>query len=440
MDMRLSLPCAIAAFLCVTTAVRADDWPQWLGPQRASIWSEKGIIDSFPKNGLKAKWRQPVGFGYAGPAVGKGRVFVADFVKQEGKITNNPGKRDVLIGMERVLCFDAKNGDLLWKHEDKRSYALSFPAGPRCTPTVDGNRVYALGAEGNLLCLNALNGDVVWQKDFKKEYGAKTPIWGFAAHPLVYGEMVYCIVGGKDSVAVAFDKHNGKEVWHKLSAAEQGYCPPTLIEHAGKFQLLIWHPEAINSLDPKTGDVHWSVALKPDYAMSITAPRKLGDLLFVSGYQHEALLLKLENGKPATVWTGKPKTAVYCDNSTPFLEDGVIFGVDGNAGALVAASLKDGKRLWQTRKPINDNPDNVLHGTAFLVKHQDRFVLFSETGDLIFAKLSPEKYEEISRCHILDPTNSAFGRKVVWSHPAFAEKCCFARNDEELVCVNLAAQ
>src|SRR6516165_3187137 len=152
MDMRLSLPCAIAAFLCVTTAVWADDWPQWLGPQRASIWSEKGIIDSFPKNGLKAKWRQPVGFGYAGPAVAKGRVFVADFVKQEGKITNNPGKRDVLVGMERVLCFDAKTGDLLWKHEDKRTYSLSFPAGPRCTPTVDGNRVYALGAEGNLLC------------------------------------------------------------------------------------------------------------------------------------------------------------------------------------------------------------------------------------------------------------------------------------------------
>src|SRR5262249_30708508 len=156
-------------------------------------------------------------------------------------------------------------------------------------------------------------------------------------------------------------------------------CPPTLIQHGGKEQLLIYHPEALHSLDPKTGVSSWSVPIKPGYAMSITAPRQLGDLVDVSGYSDQALLLKLKPGGPNVVWTGKAKTGIYSDNSTPFLEDGVMYGVDGNTGALMAVSLDDGKRLWQTKKPINSMTDKIVHGTAFLVKHQDRFFLFNET-------------------------------------------------------------
>ncbi len=439
--MRIITLCSLMAILVLLSPAMADDWPQWLGPERDSVWRESGIVDRFPECGLTVKWRVPVELGYGGPAVAGDKVFVMDYVKHSGKITNNPAGRDKLEGVERVLCFDAATGKPLWKHEYERPYNLSYAGGPRCTPTVDSGKVYALGAEGNLWCLNVEDGEVIWSKDFAKEYGAATPLWGHSAHPLVVGDVLYCVVGGEGSVAVAFDKNTGRELWRALSSRGQGYCPPTMIEHAGSQQLLIWHSEAINGLDPKTGEVHWSVPLKPSYGMSIAAPKKLGPYLFASGFGEAAVLLELNDAKPAVevVWRGKAKTAIYSANCTPFLEDGTIYGCDISTGALMGVRLDDGERLWQTTKPTTGGERRDRYGTAFLVKHEERFFLFNETGDLILAKLSPEGYDELGRFHVLEPTNNTFRRPVVWSHPAFAQRCVFARNDKELVCVNLAA-
>lgn len=423
----------------------ADDWPQWMGPQRDSVWRESGIVDRFPAGGLQVRWRVPIAGGYAGPAVADGRVFVMDYVLEEGEIQNDPGSRPELKGAERVLCLDSKTGKTIWTHQYARSYSISYPAGPRCTPTVEGDRVYCLGAEGNLLCLQVKSGEVLWSKEFTKEYAVETPMWGFCAHPLIEGDLLYCVVGGEGSVAVAFDKRTGKEVWRALSASEPGYCPPTLIEHGGARQLLIWDPEKLNSLNPQTGETYWSVDLKPAYAMSVTAPRLMGDFLFASGIGEAAVLLKLDSRRPAAevVWRGgSTKRAVYCSNSTPFLEDGVIFGSDCGSGALIAARTTDGERLWTSYQPVVGKEDSrrVSHGTVFLVKHASRYFLFSETGDLVTARLSRDGYHELDRFHVLEPTGDAFGRPVVWSHPAFAEKSLFARNDKELVCVSLAAE
>jgi len=440
--MRKATFCSLLTVLLLLSPALADDWPQWLGPNRDSVWRETGIVERFPDDGLTVKWRVPVELGYAGPAVADGRVFLMDYVKESGKITNNPGGRDKLEGVERVLCLAADTGKPLWKHEYVRPYNLSYAAGPRCTPTVDSGKVYALGAEGNLTCLDAEDGKVIWSKEFAKEYGATTPMWGHSAHPLVDEDLLYCVVGGQGSVAVAFDKATGREVWRSLSSRDQGYCPPTMIEHAGSKQLLIWHSEAINGLDPKTGEVYWSVPLKPSYGMSIATPRKLGPYLLASGFgDAAAVLLKLDDAKPAveTVWRGKASTALYCANVTPFMEDGTIYGCDINTGALMGIRMEDGERLWQTMEPTTGGTRRARYGTAFLVKHNDRFFLFNERGDLILAKLSPEGYDELDRFHVLEPTNNTFGRPVVWTHPAFAQRCVFARNDKELVCVSLAA-
>jgi outer membrane protein assembly factor BamB len=306
---------------------------------------------------------------------------------------------------------------------------------------VDEDRVYALGAEGNLWCLNSTNGQVVWAKGFTEDYGAKTPYWGVAAHPLVHGVALVCVVGGRGSVAVAFDKRTGRELWRALSASEPGYCPPTLIEHAGREQLLIWHAQSVNALEPQSGQVLWSVPLRPHGGMAIAAPRKLGPHLFASGDGDTAVLLKLGDTPAAVeeIWRGRPKTAVYSANATPFLEDGMIFGCDARSGALMGVRLETGERLWQTFLPTVGGTRRLQYGTAFLVKHEDRFFLFNELGDLLLARLTPQGYEEISRFHVLEPTGQSFGRPVVWSHPAFARRCLFARNDKELVCVDLRA-
>jgi outer membrane protein assembly factor BamB len=438
--MRAILLLLLAASSSAASAL-ADDWPQWLGPNRDSVWREKGIVERLPRDGLKFRWKSPVALGYSGPAVADGKVYLMDYVLRSGEVKNNPGAHDKLEGTERVLCFAADSGKPLWKHEYDRPYDFSYGGGPRCTPTVAGGKVYALGAEGNLWCLDAADGRVVWSKDFQKDYGAKTPMWGVAAHPLVDGDLVYCVVGGPGSVAVAFDKNTGREAWRALSAPDQGYCPPTMIEHAGKRQLLIWHSESVNSLDPRTGEVYWSAPVKPNYGMSIPAPRKLGSGLFVSGFG-AAALLKLDDAKPGAeiAWRGETKTAVYCATSTPFLQDGTIYGCDVNSGKLMGVRMENAQRLWETIEPTLGGANRGRYGTAFLVKHEGRFFLMSETGELILADLTPQGYREIDRAKLLEPTNHTFGRPVVWSHPAFAQKCVFARNDKELVCASLAAQ
>jgi len=120
------------------------------------------------------------------------------------------------------------------------------------------------------------------------------------------------------------------------------------------------------------------------------------------------------------------------------IEGGILYGVD-QPGPLMAVKLDSGERLWETFAPTTGG-GKASSGTAFLVKNADRHFLFAETGHLVIARLSPRKYEEIGRAKILEPTASAFGRSVVWSHPAFANRCMFARNDTEIACVSLAAE
>lgn len=431
---------AFGLFVSLATAV-ADDWPQWLGPQRDSVWRETGIVEKFPDSGLPVKWRVPIAGGYSGPAVAEGRVFVTDFLKSSGEAFNNPGQRAKLNGQERVWCLDAATGKVLWKYEYDCSYAISYPAGPRATPTVSEGNVFVLGAEGNLTCLKAADGKLVWKRELKKDYDCESPIWGFAAHPLVDGHKLICVVGGEGSTAVAFETNSGKELWRAISARQPGYCPPTIITAGGARQLLIWDADNLNSLDPETGKKFWSFNLAPQYDMSITAPRRSGDLLYLSGIGNTGACLKLTQDKPGVelLWKQTPRNGVPCANSTPFLENGMIYGVDCQQGPLRGVKLESGERLWETYVPTSGKPgERASHGTAFLVKHADRFFLFSETGDLVLAKLSPDGYDELSRFHVVEPTQECFGRSVIWSHPAFANKCCYVRNDKEIVCVSLA--
>ena len=434
----VALSMAVGALLA--SAVIAEDWPQWMGKNRDGRWNESGIIDKFPVGGPTVLWRTPIAGGYSGPAVAGGKVYVTDFTRQSGDPTNDPENRAEVKGTERVLCLNAATGAILWKHEYPCDYKISYPAGPRATPTVAGGKVYALGAEGHLNCLDSEMGKPLWSKDLKKDYQTEAPLWGFAGHPLVDGQKLICLVGGKGSVAVAFDKDSGREMWKALSAPEAGYCPPTIVEAGGKRQLLIWHPESLNSLNPETGEVYWTEPLVPQYRMSIAAPVKAGDFLYASGIGKCAALFKLAADKPAAevVWDGKPTTAVFCGTSTPVIDSGTIYGNDCEVGNLRAVKLATGERLWETFQPTTGGERRASHGTAFLTKNGDRYFIFSETGDLIMARLSPEKYEELSRAHLLEPTGECFGRPVVWSHPAYANKCVFARNDKEIVCVSLA--
>jgi outer membrane protein assembly factor BamB len=448
------------AFVLGTSALlpsaRADDWPQWMGPNRDGVWAETGVVKALSKDARPARvWKAEIAAGYAGPAVADGRVYVTDRLLAAGaKNPDDPfDTKQKVESSERVLCFDAKTGARVWEHEYPCPYQISYPSGPRCTPTVSGGKVYALGAMGDLRCLDAKTGKLVWSKNFVKDYGAKPPTWGFCSHPLVYKNLLICVCGGEGSTAVAFDTDTGAEKWRALDARDIGYCPPTLIHAGGVDQVLIWHARALNGLDPLTGKLYWSAALEPLYGMSIMAPRQAGDRLFAAGVGGAGAVLKLAADKPdaSVVWQEaaekdmdrKPKArGLYPVNMTPLIDKGTIYGVD-QPGMLRAVDLETGKKLWFSFKPVigreeDEDFKGAGSGTAFVVKNGDRYFLFAETGELVSARLSPKGYEETGRAKLVDPTGAAFGRKVVWTHPAFANKCVFVRNDKELVCYSLA--
>jgi outer membrane protein assembly factor BamB len=422
--------------------LRADDWAGWLGNSRDGIYRETGIVDQIPTTGLPIKWRKPIAGGYAGPAVSNGKVFVFDYQRQSGEAKNDPGLRAKLSGSERLSVLDAKSGETLWQYTYDRPYEISYPSGPRATPTIDGDHVYLLGAEGDLTCLNVADGTLVWQRHLPTDFAAEVPIWGFASHPLVDGDLLYTMVGGKGQGIVAFEKATGKVRWKALDV-NAGYCAPQIIQAGGTRQLIVFHPEGVQSLDPSTGASHWSVAMKPSYEMSIAQPIVEGDFMYASSIHTEAVMIRLGKESPTAeeVWRGEAKNAVHCSNAPPTFVDGVVYGTDCLQGTLIAVDAKNGDRIWETFQATKpDEKRFIKHGTAFITRlgESNRYLVFSENGDLILAEMNPKGFTEHGRMHVVDPTNESFGRPVVWSHPAYAEQTAFIRNDTEIVAVDLA--
>ena len=433
--------CFIFPFIAL--AGFADDWPQWQGPQRDSVWRESGIIEKFPEQGPPLRWKSSIGGGYAGPAVSAGKVYVTDRQLANGASNpSDPFQRGVIAGSERVLCFNEADGKLLWQYVYDCPYTISYPSGPRTTPLIHSGKVYTLGSEGNLICLDAKSGKVIWQRDFKKDFAIPTPMWGFAGNPLIDGQKLICLVGGDKSTVVAFDKDSGKEIWRALTSKEPGYSSPVIIQAAGKRQLILWNPESANSLDPETGKLNWSEPVQSRAGMSIATPRKLDDLLLFTSFYNGSLMMRLDKDKPGatSIWrtakaSEKDTTQLNSVMSTPFLEPGYIYGVC-SYGQLRCLNASTGERVWETFKATTQG-EPVRWANAFIVKNGNRFFLFNEKGDLIIARLSPAGYDEISRAHLLEPTSDAAGRAVLWSHPAFANGCIFARNDKEIACFDL---
>lgn len=436
--MKVQLYLAVGFVLVFRADAVGDDWPQWMGPQRDNVWRETGVLEKFPERGPTVLWRTPVAGGYAGPAVVDGRVFLMDYVTADDVKVDNFDRKSS-TGTERVLCLDEQTGEVKWKHEYPVTYTISYPAGPRCTPTVDGGRVYALGAEGHLNCLDAATGEVIWSKDFCAEYKTKTALWGYASHPLVDGDNLICVVGGEGSHAVAFDKNTGEEKWRALSAPEQGYSPPTIVEAGGVRQLLLLRPNAVGAVNPETGAEYWSLPYEATSGSIIMSPVVSGNYLYVGGYNNKSLLLELAHDKPAAeiVWRDRIASAISPVNVQPFADDGVLYGFD-QKGVLRAVDLASGEKLWETAQPVNERP--LYSGTALFVRNGDRTWMFVETGDLVVARMNRDGFEEVDRAHVIEPTNNAFGRDVVWSMPAFANRRAYIRNDEECVCVDLAAE
>ncbi len=453
--LSLAVACCISmlASAAMPATARADDWPQWMGPNRDAIWHESGIVREFPADGPAVKWRISIGTGYAGPAVADGRVYLMDR-KQELDADGQPViNRDVrppaFLGTERVLCVSAETGELIWEHEYDCPYQIQYQNGPRTTCLIENGRCYALGAMGDLFCFNAENGEILWQKSFTEQYGAKAPLWGWSNHPMIHGDRLFCTVGGEGSAVVAFDKNTGEELWKTLTVEEIGYAPPVIYEADGKQQLIAWLDTSVESLDPATGKSLWSTPF-PENAepqrpvVTIMTPFFIGSHLYVSNFYNGSLMWDVAaDGSGVTkVWgagadDGNNEQGLNILMMTPFPMDGYIYGAAG-MGQFRCIKADSGEVAWRDITPLSERRPAAF-GTCFVVRNEEVFFIFNDSGDLIIAELSPQGYVELDRANLLKPDGFARGRDVVWSHPAYADKKFFGRNESELICVELAA-
>jgi outer membrane protein assembly factor BamB len=421
----------VAIFLSLTaTFARADDWPQWRGPNRDGVWNETGVVEKFAAKELTPKWRVPLGPGYCGPTIAAGHVYVMDR-QTDPKQT------------ERVHCFRSADGKPLWTHEYDCSYrGVGYAAGPRASVTIDEGRAYALGSMGHLHCLDAKTGEVLWAKDCNTVYQIEMPIWGITAAPLIYKDLVIVHIGGKGACVIAFDKATGDEKWKALDDRGQ-YSAPVLVKQGDTDVVIVWTGDSVAGLDAASGKVHWRHAWRPkNMPIGVASPVVAKHRVFLTSFYDGSTLLKLSDDKPAAdvVWqrvgeSERKTDALQSIISTPIIQGDYVYGVD-SYGELRCLDLAQGDRVWEDLTAVPKARWSTIH----FVKHGEHTWMFNERGELIIAKLSPQGFEEISRTKILSPTTAQLNQRggVCWTHPGFAERCVFARNDEEMVCVSVA--
>jgi outer membrane protein assembly factor BamB len=417
----------------LSSGIPADDWPQWRGPRRDGTWTETDLVEAFEAEQLPLRWRAPIGSGYSGPVVADGRVLVMDRVTEPS-------------GLERVHAFDWETGEKLWTHAYECSYSgISYTDGPRCSVLVHSGRAYSLGAVGHLFCLDAESGEVLWSHDLRSEYELRMPTWGIAAAPIVEGGLLIVpACGAEDAYLVAFDLESGEESWSALS--DRGnYSAPIVIDQAGRRVLVCRSGDRVLGVDPASGQLLW----EHDYPsrnmpLGVAAPVLHEDMLFLTGFYDGCLLLRLgqDELRVEELWRRVGRNERRTDGlhstiSTPLVRDGHAYGVD-SYGELRCLRLSDGERVWEDRTAV----PRARWATIHFVQNGARTWMFNDRGELILAELSPEGFHELDRARLIAPTLGQLDRRdgVCWSHPAFAYRHVFARNDEELVCADLSAR
>ena len=416
---------ALALSIRFPVEVLAEDWPQFRGPNRDGVWDEAGILQSFPTDGLKIRWRAPLKGGHSSPVVARGRVYVTDLEANEPE------------AWERVHCFDEKTGKRLWIYRDEVDFPRSFdpdnPTGPCPTPIVEADRLFTLGSTGNLLCLDTQAGRIVWKKTLSREYDL-IDIPNITPCPLIEGDLLIVVIGGKPGACVvAFDKRTGTEIWRALDDPPRAFSSPIVITAAGKRQLIVWTPSAVTSLNPATGQTWWREELVTREDNAGAAPVSQGNMLLISG-----LMFRLETGSPAAtaIWPERKTQALRILSNTcmPLIQGTEIYAAN-MYGSLICLDSQTGEQLWETDQVTGPEKYGAIH----LTPNGDSVLLYTDQGNLIRARLDRAGYEELGRVHLVDPTFHVRGRKLVWAPPAFANGHVFARNHQELICASLLA-
>jgi outer membrane protein assembly factor BamB len=397
-------------------SVFAHDWPQFLGPQRNGVYTGPRLASSWPAGGPKRVWRKTVGQGFAGPVVAGDRVILFHRVGNE----------------ELVEALDARTGDPRWRFAYATTYRddFGFDEGPRAVPVVVQGRVYTFGAEGQLHALDLADGKRIWSVDTARRFGVRKGFFGAAGSPLVEDGRVIANIGGqdagKDAGVVAFDAATGAVLWMATNH-QASYSSAVGATFGGKRVAVFFTRQGLLGLDPASGGVLFQRTWRSRSAASVNAasPLVVGDRIFISAsYETGAALVRVQGTTLAEIWSSDE--AMSNHYATSVVHNGILYGFHGRQEfnpSFRAVDLDTGKVRWSM--------DQFHAGTVTLAG--DMLLILRETGELMLASASPDRFRPLTQAQILPAT--------VRAHPALADGFLFARNSDtrsnELVCLDL---
>jgi len=396
--------------IAIAAGVRAaaEDWPQYLGPERNGVYRGPALADTWGPQGPKVVWRKSIGQGLSGPVVVQGRVILFHRIGNQ----------------EIVDAIDARTGTAQWRYAYASSYRddFGFDEGPRAVPVVADGIVYTFGAEGQLHAIDMVKGTRVWSVDTRQRFGVAKGFFGAAGSPLVEDGRVLANIGGQKAGVVAFDAKTGNVLWTATDAGAS-YSSGVGATIAGRRHAIFLTRAGLLGLDPATGQVQFERPWRARMAASVNVatPLVIGDLIFASAeYGPGAGVFRLEGSTLKELWASDEVMSNHY--ATSVHHDGYLYGFHGRqefGPSFRAVELRTGKVRW--------SQDQFRAGSVTLAG--DRLVILREAGELIIAAASPDAFQPLARAQILTGTLRAY--------PALSDGFLFARNDNTLICLDL---
>jgi len=395
-------------------ASNKPDWPQWRGPTRDGVSPEKDLVSDWPSSGPKVRWKADCGEGYSSVSVANGRAITL--------FQTDDSQREV------VICWDADTGKKLWEHDYSAPYVSDQGSGPRSTPTIEGDRVYTVGATGILHCLDAKTGKPVWRKDLLAEFGAKNLQWGVSFSPLTDGDLLITNPGGPDGNSiVAFNKVTGDVVWKSFNEGA-GYSSPIALTINGTRQVVVFTAKSLVGITEADGRLLWRYPWETSYDVNAATPlpirAKVGDaeityLFISSGYNKGCALLKIASTGGGEFAAQKVFESNLMRNhfSSSVRYQDHLYGFDQEL--LVCMDLRSGNIKW--------NQSGFHKGS--LILSGDHLIIVGETGKLAVAEASPSGYHEKGSYRIF--------RRKSWTPPSLANGKLYLRDQQQVLCLDL---
>jgi outer membrane protein assembly factor BamB len=401
---------------------QAADWPQWRGPLRTGYVPASEAVPKELPVVPKVLWHMPLTDGVSSPVVAGGKVICLD------------GRQN----KEVVHAFDAASGQVLWSvplddlHKDSQT-----KPGPRCTPLIDGDRVYAQSCRGELKCLALADGKELWQVNYVKNFGATyigekgnaqgATRHGYDGSPLIDGDHLIAEAGGRDAAFVCFDKLTGKVVW-KSQNNIPAYAPPIIATVAGVRQLIAFMVEGAVAIDPADGKLLWKVPVKTALGRHVTTPVVADDMVMVASHQAGLIGIKISKEgdglKADRVWVAKDSAINF---SSPVTVGEFLYGLGPNKN-LICVDCKTGKQQW-SKSGFSGSDGGHAH--AGILVMGDNLLVLADNGQLVLVAADPKAYREISRVQVCGTT---------WCNPAYADGKLYLRDARELKCIELLPQ